>query len=164
MKNLQKMKKDNELTCKKLNGLEALKRIKSYFNPKQLLTKEKTLNDLDNIEKELKEGETNKHLLDMLLEAISYCYSKTDGTYGDLALPVAYKVKYSQKVLYEHLPIETSKDKRDKALEIIKKKNVKIEWLKHSNSVEKYNQGIGDTLEYLTQEEYDLLKEVLIND
>ena len=48
-----------------------------------------------------------------------------------------------------------------KALEIIKKKNVKIEWLKYSNSVEKYNQGIGDTSEYLTPEEYDLLKEVL---
>lgn len=41
-------------------GLEAFKRIKSYFNPKQLLTKEKTLNDLDTIEKELKAFEIIK--------------------------------------------------------------------------------------------------------
>ena len=36
-------------------GLEAFNRIKSYFHPKQLLTKEMTLNDLDTIEKELKD-------------------------------------------------------------------------------------------------------------
>lgn len=35
-------------------GLEAFNRIKSYFHPKQLLTRELTLNDLDTIEKDLK--------------------------------------------------------------------------------------------------------------
>ena len=43
---------------------EAFKRIKGYFNPKQLLTKENTLNDLDCIEQALDNYGKIKSLLD----------------------------------------------------------------------------------------------------
>ena len=62
-------------------GLESFKRIKSYFNPKQLLTKEMTLNDLDIIEKELealeilKNKEVNVHALLLHLKT----FDKPDG-------------------------------------------------------------------------------------
>lgn len=87
-------------------GLEAFNRIKSYFHPKQLLTRELTLNDLDTIEKELK------------------------------------------------------------ALEIIKNKNVNVFGLHLSQpywNVNDYNELVKLQHDrYLTQEEYDLLKEVLV--
>lgn len=40
-----------------------------------------------------------KKLLDSLLEAISYSYAQTDGTYGDLAYVVSDKVKYINNLL-----------------------------------------------------------------
>lgn len=43
-----------------------------------------------------------RKMLDMLLEAISYSYAQTDGTYGDLAYPVADKVKYIKEILLEN--------------------------------------------------------------
>jgi len=48
-----------------------------------------------------------------------------------------------------------------KALEIIKEKNVWVYHLKQCNSLEEYNEVFTDEL-HLTQEEYDLLKEVLL--
>lgn len=47
-----------------------------------------------------------------------------------------------------------------KALEIINKKGINIQELKHCYSVDEYNICKGDTNKSLTQEEYDLLKEV----
>ena len=40
--------------------------------------------ELNTVEKELKDGEINKHLLNMILDTISYCYYKTDGTYRQI--------------------------------------------------------------------------------
>ena len=54
--------------------------------------------------------------------------------------------------------------KRIKALEIIKNKRVQVHILLESNNVEEYNESIYvcEGVKYkLTQEEYDLLKEVL---
>ena len=52
------------------------------------------------------------------------------------------------------------KAKQGKILDILKKKEVDIDWLKVSDSICKYN--FGFTYEHqLTQEEYDLLKEWL---
>ena len=49
-----------------------------------------------------------------------------------------------------------------KALEIIKKKNVKIDVLKYQSAVVFYNMAVFDEEEELTQEEWDLLKGVLL--
>ena len=51
--------------------------------------------------------------------------------------------------------------KRLKAFEIINKKNVCIHDLKKSKTLKEYN-GCREWKEELTQEEYDLLKEVLL--
>ena len=56
-----------------------------------------TINDKPSIRK----------MLDMLLEAISYSYAQTDGTYGDLAYPVADKVKYIKEMLLKN---DTNRD------------------------------------------------------
>lgn len=60
--------------------------------------------------------------------------------------------------------IDNGTQNKLKALEIIKKKDVHIFWLKESETLEEYNKellkrSMVDRL--LTQEEYDLLKEVL---
>ena len=57
-----------------------------------------------------------------------------------------------------------NKSKKEEAFEIIKEKDVHIFWLKESETLEEYNKELlkrkmVDRL--LTQEEYDLLKEVL---
>ena len=51
-----------------------------------------------------------------------------------------------------------------KALEIIKEKEVNVGLLSRCANAERYNKGICYELRYLTQEEYDLLKEVLLWD
>ena len=50
-------------------------------------------------------------------------------------------------------------NKKLKALEIIKEKRVNVEWLLETESVEEYNESLYIDL---TQEEYDLLKEILL--
>ena len=45
-----------------------------------------------------------------------------------------------------------------KALDIIKKKRVNVEWLLETENVEEYNESLYNNL---TNDEYDLLKEVL---
>ena len=48
-----------------------------------------------------------------------------------------------------------------KALEIIKEKGIILQFIKETYTVEQYNAGVFGTLvKPLTQEEYDLLKEV----
>ena len=52
-----------------------------------------------------------------------------------------------------------------KALEIIKEKDVSMYWLRHSKSANDYNKFILTAkrqYQKLTQEEYDVLKEVLL--
>ena len=53
-------------------------------------------------------------------------------------------------------------EKELKALEIIKKKQVQINRLNRSHSAKQYNLYLPKEM-HLTQEEYDLLKEVLID-
>lgn len=57
---------------------------------------------------------------------------------------------------------EETIEKEIKALEIIKEKGIILQFIKETYSVEQYNAGVEGTLvKKLTQEEYDLLKEVL---
>ena len=65
--------------------------------------------------------------------------------------------------VYRDLMVEN--ERNIKALEIIKEKDVSMYWLRHSKNVDEYNNFIlTDKRQYqkLTQEEYDLLKEVLL--
>ena len=52
-------------------------------------------------------------------------------------------------------------EKALKALEIIKEKGIILQFIKETYTVEQYNAGVFGTLvKPLTQEEYDLLKEI----
>ena len=54
-------------------------------------------------------------------------------------------------------------EKELKALEIIKEKGIILQFIKETYTVEQYNAGVFGTLvKPLTQEEFDLLKEVLL--
>ena len=51
--------------------------------------------------------------------------------------------------------------KKTRALEIIKEKRVDVSWFYYSDDIDRYHSIIEDSRRYLTQEEFDLLKEVL---
>ena len=53
-------------------------------------------------------------------------------------------------------------EKALKALEIIKEKGVNVGLLSRCANAERYNKGMCYESRYLTQEEYELLKEVLL--
>lgn len=52
--------------------------------------------------------------------------------------------------------------KKDKALEIIKEKLVNLFHLVHTDTKEAYNDLVSEHYRELTQEEYDLIKEVVL--
>ena len=85
-------------------------------------------------------------------------------TYEVLAHKVGDKcglgeLNYAEKQDFEII------EKRLKALEVIDNKNVDIGYLKRTNTLIEYNGVIGtSTHNSLSQQEYDLLKEVLLND
>lgn len=127
--------------------LEAFERIKNHtlsytggFYKTLTDSREKEIEDLDIIESALKRNiELEKEL----------CFVKT----------------------MEDLTIEAIKDKKLKALEIIKNKVVDMDLLFHSDILQDYNEQVpqyvfGSEMDIdrcLTQEEFDLLKEVLCN-
>ena len=58
---------------------------------------------------------------------------------------------------------ERKENKQGQALEIIKEKGIILQFIKETYTVEQYNAGVSGTLvKPLTQEEYELLKEVLL--
>ena len=65
---------------------------------------------------------------------------------------------------YTAKPIEFSNvsDKKLEALEIIKEKRVNLDLFYYSKNLEDYNRNITTNNRLLTQEEYALLKEVLL--
>jgi len=69
-------------------------------------------------------------------------------------------LKQLQDIQENYCVCEKEAIKKLLALEIIKKKNVSIYWLKGCKDRAEYN-DLADKQEQLTQEEYNLLKEVL---
>ena len=66
-----------------------------------------------------------------------------------------------QKDKYKEAMYVFEKDAR--ALEIIREKEVDVGWLKRAKDLEQYNNGVGiGGFSALSQEEYELLKEVLL--
>ena len=62
----------------------------------------------------------------------------------------------------ENIGIFNNVEKREIALEIIKEKGIILQFIKETYTVEQYNAGVYGTLvKPLTQDEYNLLKEVL---
>lgn len=122
-----------------MKGLEAFKELKgvlAYFGAHT----EKAIESCNIIEKELKEGEI----------AIDFANRVYDIIGGENDVDIIVETIESQK----------------KALEIIKNKEVDIYGIKNSIDVYDYNAGIENEDNFenrmLTEEEYNLLKEVLL--
>lgn len=101
-----------------------------------------------------------------LTEADGYAtrYAEELGSYRKLMKEwqSGHSVDFS-KVRFEVqnlLPDPVDITKKLKALEIFKKKQIEIDWLPRTNNVEEYNMPFTIPAK-LTQEEYELLKEIL---
>lgn len=130
--------------------------------------------DLLDIEKTLKQAQEDKEMLNIFKNALTI----------ERDIPPELEIKESEKgcsyVFKEAVKIHENRieemlkkslrkwvlknafPKELKALEIIKEKNVKIDVLKYQSDVVFYNMAVFEKEEKLTQEEYDLLKEVLL--
>ena len=71
-------------------------------------------------------------------------------------------LKYNEELFEKNLELDKENEKLTKAIEIIKNKKVNIHFL-FLHKLEDYNRLVCNAYQ-LTQEEYDLLKEVLEND
>ena len=67
-------------------------------------------------------------------------------------------------VIKNHFPMDTETQlKKLKAFEIVAEKDVDGGWLRRAKDLHEYNNGMGiNSYSALTQEEYELLKEVLL--
>ena len=126
-------------------GLKKLERIKGHFNPKDIVNKELFEEDFNVIEKELKELEEHEEILND--------YNLTLADFREACLLLAqWRSAGLNWADYE---------KQKKALEIIRDKQVAVDELLRCADCEDYNDFAGSNS--LTQEEYELLKEVLTN-
>ena len=96
-------------------------------------------------------------------EKVKYVHHTLEEAVFDLVCLAYPYVKMKNLVdnLKKDCDAEIEKHKKEhKALEIIKKKEVNVAWFTYVGNLEDYNKGkfIGS---YLTQEEFDLLKEEL---
>jgi len=159
-------------------GLEAFNELKeghwfdfanTYFslNPKLKM-------DLDIIKNELKEKEQQDEIIKTIKEIISFKVSEPefkrdeDGSIQNIIGCVYFELKREienkERELFRNWVLETCFSKEFKALEIIKKKRVNVYELVQSRNYVEYN-NIFDENEiecFLTQEDYNLLKEVLL--
>lgn len=139
-----------------MNEFEALKRIKQETCPATYMPDFNKEECCDVIEKALlelkaiKESKPSKALeeLENVIEEITISNADLRNT-----LKVSVLIATIKQALLKA-------EKLEKVLEIIKEKYVAIFWVKESKSVDEYNYGTGETMK-LTQQEFDLLKEVL---
>ena len=98
------------------------------------------------------------------LEALERVSQRLCGDYNDCS----HELAVIETTLNENIELKKCIDligdietnnKKLKVLEIIKEKQVNVEWLLETENVEEYNESLYADL---TQEEYDLLKEVLL--
>ena len=108
----------------------------------------------------------------------NYTFDIDDDFMGvDIILLANCDVSYSEQSFYWSAKVNYATDtvkvindrtreiKKHKALEIIKEKECDMRWFKYcikvNSEVETYNNGLPEYYEKLTQEEFNLLKEVL---
>lgn len=119
-------------------GLEALERVE-----KQAILTGRYTQDLDTIEKELKDYQEVSIKYKLAIEFIDNIADE----FGEHDLD-----ELADKIV-----------KVKKVLEIIKNKNVNTFGIKHSKDIHEYNLTFASNgKEQLTQDEYELLKEVLL--
>lgn len=155
---------------KELTPLEALERIKLILNNDNIFDNE--MPEIDIIETALKEKETQDGILKTLKEIIKFSITlpyiepnKDSGfdIMSAVGINIQRDIENRERKLLRKWVLETCFPKELKALEIIKEKGIILQFIKEAYTVEQYNAGVFGTLvKPLTQEEYDLLKEVLL--
>ena len=98
----------------------------------------------------------------------TYCIDNIDKEISIIATALKdYEMEHTLRIrlenaIYELLREKQENEKKLKALEIIKEKGVNVGLLSRCSNAERYNKGMCYEPRYLTQEEYGLLKEVLL--
>lgn len=94
--------------------------------------------------------------LDLLLD-----FAEEESSVGTIGGMISHSLQY-KKAFRDISSALMSYETTLKALEIIKEKRVDISWFYYSDGIDKYNSTIEDSRRYITEEEYNLLKEVLL--
>lgn len=123
------------------------------------------------LETALKEKEQQDQIIKTIKEIISFKASEPefevdeDGSvrsiFGRVYLELKRAIGNNERELFRNWVLETCFPKEFKALEIIKDKKVCVMWLKNGLSSYNSTTALYD-LPILTEEEFDLLKEVLL--
>ena len=146
--------------------LEAFEKLKNWYvlkeaNGNELLLRENEKEMLNLIKQAIVKAEENENYLDK--------YNALDSDFNRLVENRNHwmdKCDNNQKTI-EKLSDEIRRlkdtnrrnEKKLKALEIVNKKNVKIDILKYNSAVIFYNMAVFEKEDELTKEEFDLLKE-----
>lgn len=160
----------------KMTPLEALKKIKQarYFVDFELDAKvgKDYKEELKIIESALKEKEQQDNVLKVLKEVIEFAVvlPEVKPTKDDLfsvvsavSINTQRAIENKERELLRQWVLETCFPKEVKALKIIKAKRVDIDMFLKCENINSYNYTIQYWHGYaLTQEEYDLVKEVLL--
>lgn len=163
---------------RKMTPLEALKRVKQarYFIDFELDAKvgEDYKEELKIIETELKEKEQQDNVLKVLKEVIEFAVvlpevkpTKDDvfSVISAVSINAQRAIENKKRELFRQWVLDTCFPKELKALEIIKEKRTDVGYLMSCDFLCDYNDC--DETPYdkpLTQEEYDLLVEVLLGE
>lgn len=146
--------------------LRALNRIRDFMSENAVNWKQ----DIWMIEAALKEKEKQDGVLKILKEVISFrkvlpLIRPNGNNFSNIAATVSINIQRDienkERELLRKWVLENCFPKELKALEIIKEKEVNVFIFLHSGDLETYNDMVEDNRK-LTQEEYDLLKEVLL--
>lgn len=125
------------------------------------------------IETALKRLEQQDDMLKILKEvigfkiALPYIEPNIDNGFDIMSavgINIQRSIENKERELLRQWVLETCFPKELKALEIIKEKGVNVGLLSRCANAERYNKGICYEPRYLTQEEFDLLKEALLWD
>lgn len=157
--------------------LTALKELKEILKTVDLVE----LDELDIIESALKKIEEQDNIINIIKGTIEFGIQepkmevKENGEISLLSrveMNIRKQLKEKERELFREWVLKECFPKEIKALEIIKKKNVDVDFFKYccqefndEIGIEQYNTGhieYGNDGKSLTQEEYNLLKEVLL--
>lgn len=128
------------------------------------------LPELDIIETALKRLEQQNALINVIKEVFEFgvinekVIEKNDGSLsllGQIGYNLRREISNKEKMLYRDFILKECFPKELKAFEIIKEKEVNMFIFLHSGDLETYNDMVEENRK-LTQEEYDLLKKVLL--
>ena len=158
---------------KELEALERIGKLKvKGLRVKPTKTIVSDYNDYFIIETALIEKEQQDGVFKILKEIIEFSQmlphiepNKDNGfdIMSAVGINIQRDIENKERELLREWVLKTCFPKELKALKIIKEKGIVVQFIKETNSVEQYNAVIsGLLLKPLTQEEYKLLKEVLL--